>query len=357
MGIGYNEKLLNVLKIKEEQEIKRTLRKRDLMNRGLLTNKWLLLCNFCLVLGLTLYHPASVLLFLLLFSDFIFFLYRRQQTLSYYNTGKPRLETLQDLNTINILYEKAGNPLPTMVEYDRVAGLATSGWKSDIRYEAVSTMYQKYAPNVETVLDVGTNDGRLLFKYGIGRGKTFIGIDIAPDLVRRLQEKDSQGTRVVPMAADAMALPLKDESVDFITCLEALEHLPDPRREIHELSRVLRKGGVIVIQSPSAIAICNLNPFHVLSRFISIFIPLGLQRIVVHENTWVNAMTYHWEFTRRDIREFCQGTPLRLINVYGARYSFNPKGNILEKACAKFCKVPLINQLVGGDLTVVLEKG
>ena len=50
--------------------------------------------------------------------------------------------------------------------------------------------------------------------------------------------------------ADAQALPVADASVELVTTLDVLEHLPDDRRAAAEIHRVLRPGGVLVAAVP-----------------------------------------------------------------------------------------------------------
>ena len=41
-------------------------------------------------------------------------------------------------------------------------------------------------------------------------------------------------------------LPFPKDSFDVVTCLEALEFLPDPERALAEMARVLRPGGTLL---------------------------------------------------------------------------------------------------------------
>ncbi|MFC4250413.1 class I SAM-dependent methyltransferase [Sinimarinibacterium flocculans] len=50
--------------------------------------------------------------------------------------------------------------------------------------------------------------------------------------------------------ADAAALPLRDASVDAVVILEVIEHLPSPRQALHEIARVLRPGGQLLLSVP-----------------------------------------------------------------------------------------------------------
>lgn len=55
---------------------------------------------------------------------------------------------------------------------------------------------------------------------------------------------------------DALALPIKTNSVDLILSIAVLEHLKEPYQAIQEMQRVLKKSGEIYIEIPF------LQPFH-----------------------------------------------------------------------------------------------
>lgn len=50
--------------------------------------------------------------------------------------------------------------------------------------------------------------------------------------------------------ADAQQLPVADASLDLVTALDVLEHLPDHERAAGEIHRVLRPGGTLVAAVP-----------------------------------------------------------------------------------------------------------
>lgn len=49
---------------------------------------------------------------------------------------------------------------------------------------------------------------------------------------------------------DAQALQFPDSSFDAVICLEVLEHLPDYRKALDEIARVLRPGGRLIASIP-----------------------------------------------------------------------------------------------------------
>lgn len=54
----------------------------------------------------------------------------------------------------------------------------------------------------------------------------------------------------VDVFADAMLLPLADESFDTVLCTQVLEHVPEPLDLLREVWRVLRPGGHLVLTAP-----------------------------------------------------------------------------------------------------------
>jgi ubiquinone/menaquinone biosynthesis C-methylase UbiE len=91
------------------------------------------------------------------------------------------------------------------------------------------------------VLDVATGTGRvpltLLGQPGF-RGRV-IGLDRASKMLNvARRELGPEQQRVSLIQADAMALPFASGAFPLVTCLEALEFLPDPRQGLAELVRV-----------------------------------------------------------------------------------------------------------------------
>lgn len=50
--------------------------------------------------------------------------------------------------------------------------------------------------------------------------------------------------------ADICNLPFEDNSFDFILCNHVLEHIPDDKKAIQELYRILKPGGIGIFQIP-----------------------------------------------------------------------------------------------------------
>ncbi len=68
--------------------------------------------------------------------------------------------------------------------------------------------------------------------------------------VERYIATDLPPTRGVDLHSDALRLPFADESFDTVLCNQVLEHVPDPRKLMSEVRRVLMPGGVLLLTTP-----------------------------------------------------------------------------------------------------------
>jgi SAM-dependent methyltransferase len=57
--------------------------------------------------------------------------------------------------------------------------------------------------------------------------------------------------------ADLSALPMADDSVDLLICNHVLEHVPDVSLALSQIRRVLRPGGVAILQVPLALKLAQ----------------------------------------------------------------------------------------------------
>ena len=94
------------------------------------------------------------------------------------------------------------------------------------------------------VLDVGYNVSTL--HWELKKKFDVVGIDI----YIKKPEKNV-------LKADAQALPFKQQSFDSVLAGELIEHLEKPESFIQESSRVLKKGGVIIITTPNVKSLVN----------------------------------------------------------------------------------------------------
>jgi len=62
------------------------------------------------------------------------------------------------------------------------------------------------------------------------------------------------GSPLADVKADICKLPFDDNSFDIILCNHVLEHIPDDTKAMQELYRVLKVGGMGILQIPQDLA-------------------------------------------------------------------------------------------------------
>jgi ubiquinone/menaquinone biosynthesis C-methylase UbiE len=337
----------NTVSIRSSKDIAITLEERRAAENGFLSKPLQLLSIAVGIVGGYLYPPLVLAASTLLLVDFIFFVTRRRLIMARWDIGKPRLEKPEDLARADEAFEKAGVPSPTMSDFEQAAGLGdTPQWKTDLRYQRILQFYDG-----GTVADIGCGEGRLCWKYKICDPRKYYGIDCG-GLIRMLHEKTG-GANAIDGVAESTGLP--SASMDLVVCSEVFEHLPRPEIALREFARIVKPGGRIIIQSPSATCLRNFNPFHGVVAVIGRWVPSILQRKVVHAHTFLRAFTYHWDFTVQDFKGYLQGLPLSMQLFQGSTYHFNPAGSFVHRVLYRVAHWPFIHWF-GWDLTVVLER-
>jgi ubiquinone/menaquinone biosynthesis C-methylase UbiE len=96
------------------------------------------------------------------------------------------------------------------------------------------------------VLEVAVGTGRNFTFYPAGVRLT--GIDLSPAMLEIARKKaDELGFDADLMEGNAQDLPFPDASFDTVVCTLSLCNIPDDRRAIAEMKRVLRPGGSLLL--------------------------------------------------------------------------------------------------------------
>ncbi|MBI2807119.1 MAG: class I SAM-dependent methyltransferase [Planctomycetes bacterium] len=100
------------------------------------------------------------------------------------------------------------------------------------------------------ILDAGCGNGRHC-KYIVKRADPnalVAAFDLSQRMLNRARRR-VRGNRVHYVAADLTRLPYPDGFFDAIVCGWVLEHLPDPRPGLKELTRILQPGGKLLLMT------------------------------------------------------------------------------------------------------------
>jgi 2-polyprenyl-6-hydroxyphenyl methylase/3-demethylubiquinone-9 3-methyltransferase len=141
-------------------------------------------------------------------------------------------------------------------QYDDLAGewwrpdgaFALLHWLAEARARLIPPAFRPGA----VLVDLGCGAG-LLAPYVADKGYRHVGVD----LVRSALEQAADHG-LVPVRADATALPLADGCADVVSAGEVLEHVPQWPVAVAEACRVLRPGGLLVLDTLNDTALSRL---------------------------------------------------------------------------------------------------
>jgi 2-polyprenyl-6-hydroxyphenyl methylase/3-demethylubiquinone-9 3-methyltransferase len=154
--------------------------------------------------------------------------------------------------------------MPSMVRNDprQYDDLAAEWWRPGGNFELLHWLAGARAALIPPavgrnalLIDAGCGGG-LLAPHLAGKGYRHIGVDLR---LPGLAEASKHG--VEPVCGDVTALPFATGSADVVAAGEILEHVNDLSATVAELCRVLRPGGLVVLDTVNATAV---------SRFITV---------------------------------------------------------------------------------------
>ena len=108
------------------------------------------------------------------------------------------------------------------------------------------------------VLDLGCGNGRHTFD-ALRRGHDVVAFDLDGEALRgvasmagamKLEGEVAERVLSSPVEGDALKLPFADSSFDAIVVSEVLEHIPEDRRAMDEIHRILRPGARLAVSVP-----------------------------------------------------------------------------------------------------------
>ena len=111
-----------------------------------------------------------------------------------------------------------------------------------------------------TVLEVGSGEG-----YGITELAPEAEHYIAVDKYNTYISKELQDNNKITFIQTEVP-PLKeieDNSVDFVVTFQVIEHIKDDEQFLHEIHRVLKPGGKVILTTPNIMMSITRSPWHI----------------------------------------------------------------------------------------------
>lgn len=118
------------------------------------------------------------------------------------------------------------------------------GFLSYFRFSKVA----RYIAQNSKVLDLGCGYNGFFLRKNRDRISSGVGIDI-------LVDKNNFDSKIELISHDLnQALPFEENFFDVVVSLANLEHLKNPIKNLHEIFRVLKPGGLLLLTTPTTYA-------------------------------------------------------------------------------------------------------
>ena len=115
------------------------------------------------------------------------------------------------------------------------------------------------------VLDLAAGTGALAKVIARKTRRPIVAVDASKQMLDLLQAKRGRSPQLLPVRADAMRLPFKEETFDAVAMAFGLRNMPSLPGSLTEMRRVLRPGGLIALlelTTPSSPLIKAVYPIY-----------------------------------------------------------------------------------------------
>ena len=134
-------------------------------------------------------------------------------------------------------------------EYATMFCVEETHWWYRALHRLLFQALETYLPDwrEKRILDAGCGTGAILKR--LGSPERNIGIDLAPEAISLCRERGLDNL----IQGDICALPFEDGSFDAVICSSVLYHewVPNIPGALHEFHRVIRPGGLLLINVPA----------------------------------------------------------------------------------------------------------
>jgi len=137
-------------------------------------------------------------------------------------------------------------------EYDNLEAAERDHWYYVGKRKIVRHWLTRFAPirREQVLLDCGAGTG--IFAEEISDLCRVLVLDDHEEALRRLRTRFPE-EQILSLSGDQVPLP--DASLDYVTALDVLEHVPDDVAVVRGFQRLLRPGGLAVITVPAGMTL------------------------------------------------------------------------------------------------------
>ena len=206
-------------------------------------------------------------------------------------------------------------------ELEKFAALAHRWWDKNSEFKTLHAINplrlnfidEAVSLNGKRVLDVGCGGG-ILTDAMARSGARVLGVDLATKSLKVAQlhalEAQTPNVRYQEISAEALAAE-RPASFDVVTCMEMLEHVPDPASIVRACATLVKPGGWVFFST------LNRNAKSFLFAIVGAEYVLG----------WLPRGTHQWNkfVTPRELRHAIEAGGLMID--YEAGVVFNPLSN------------------------------
>lgn len=190
------------------------------------------------------------------------------------------------------------------------------------------------------ILDLGSGRGGYSYKL-LGEGAHLTALDITMDYFQNIR-----GVGFV--LGDAVKMPFKNNSFDFVFCSSLIEHIKNPDSLIKEIERVLIDGGICYLSFPpfwSPVGAHQFKPFHYLGEKTAIM----LSRKFYHVRGYNRYDDPHvklklYKRTIRQVKKLIKNNKLKIKSISTRMSPIN------------FAAIPFLNELLTWHVEFIIEK-
>jgi ubiquinone/menaquinone biosynthesis C-methylase UbiE len=142
------------------------------------------------------------------------------------------------------------------ISYESPKGVIGFFYRKFIRFEVnrYQASYELLSSSGEKLLDVGCGDGDFIFMVR-NKFRECYGVDVSAQRIEKAKEKAKEfrgHEKFHFFECDVdEGLRFSDNFFDSVTCIAVLEHVFNPPNLVKEIHRVLKPGGIFLVQVPN----------------------------------------------------------------------------------------------------------